>query len=355
MTGEATGRAAGKTTPRTSRSRRATIRDVAAHVGLSTSTVSAALNGGGVLKESTRERVRLAAEELGYRPSRTALAFRLGRTGTIAYSLPVVDDGSFSVLGVETYMTGARAAAGAAFEHGYALTLTPPQLRGDAAWNLIGADGVVLCDPVQNDERLRTLERLAIPVVAIEHDTGKPDWPYVVASDYASNIVRLLDHLYEQGARRIALIVPDASWSSTTETFDGYRAWAAEHGMGELVRRVPTDSAHNDAYAATVDLISGPDRPDALIASAEQFRVRVFDACRDVGVRVPEDLLVALGGNSEAAERGDPSVTGIDLQSARLSELAITMLLRRIENETVEGPIVVEGELKVRESSRRRT
>ncbi|MBC9936543.1 MULTISPECIES: LacI family DNA-binding transcriptional regulator [unclassified Leucobacter] len=334
-------------------SKRATIRDVAARVGLSTSTVSAALNGGGVLKESTRERVRLAAAELDYRPSRTALAFRLGRTGSIAYSLPVVDEGSVSLLGVEAYMVGARAAASAAFDSGYALTLTPPQLRGDAAWNMLGVDGVVLCDPEFNDERLNTLERLGVPVVTIERDASRPDSPYVVAGDYRGNAVKVLDHLRAEGARTIALLLPDASWSSTEDSRRGYEEWANAHGMEPIIRRVPTDRAHNDAYGATLDLISGSERPDAIFATVEQYRARVFSACRDSGIRVPEDMLIAMGGDSQAAEFGNPSVTAIDQQSALNSELAVQMLLRRINGEEVAGAIVTEGALRVRQSTLR--
>lgn len=334
--------------------KRATIRDVAARVDLSTSTVSAALNGGGVLKESTRERVRRAAAELGYRPSRTALAFRLGRTGTIAYSLPVVDEGSVSLLGVEAYMVGARAAASAAFESGYALTLTPPQLRGEAAWNLLGVDGVVLCDPEFNDERLNTLERLGVPVVTIERDASRPDSPFVVAGDYQGNAVKVLDHLRAQGAETIALLLPDASWSSTEDSRRGYEAWAKEHGMEPLIRRVPIDRAHNDAYGATMDLLTGEDRPDAIFATVEQYRARVLLACHDAGLRAPEDILIALGGDSQAAEHGNPSVTAIDQQSALNSELAVKMLLRRIDGEDVPGAIITEGALRVRQSTRRR-
>ena len=331
--------------------RRATIRDVAAHLGLSTSTVSAALNGSGVLKDSTRERVREAAEELGYRPSRTALAFRLGRTSTIAYSLPVVDEGAFSVLGVETYIVGARAAASTAFEHGYALTLTPPQLRGEDAWNLIGADGVVLCDPEENDERLLTLERLGVPVVTIERDVSRPDWPFMVSSDFERNMVLMLDHLHSQGARKIALLLPEGTWSSTLDNLVGYSRWAREHNMAEMIRRVPTASAQNDAYSATVELLSNPDRPDAIIASAEQFRARMFDAIRDLGVQVPQQLLVAVGGDSETSRHGDPTVTAIGLQPELLSELAVKMLIQRIDGEPHDGPIVLEGALNARRSS----
>lgn len=334
--------------------RRATIRDVAAQVGLSTSTVSAALNGGGVLKESTRVRVRQAAAELGYRPSRTALAFRLGRTGTIAYSLPVVDEGAFSVLGVEAYMVGARAAASAAFEEGYALTLTPPQLRGDSAWNLIGADGVIVCDPVRGDERISTLERLGIPLVTIEQDAGRSNDPYAVVGDYAGNMTQMLDHLWSQGARTIALLAPNASWSSSLASVHGYRSWTAAHGVQEMIRLIPTDTAQNDAYSATRDLILGSRRPDALVATAEQFRGRIFEACRDNAVRVPEDLLIAIGGDSQAAEHGSPTVTAIDPQSGRMSELAVQMLLRRIAGEAIGGPTLIAGELRVRASSVRR-
>ena len=337
----------------TARSRRTTIRDVAEHLGLSVSTVSSSLNGGGTLKESTRERVRQAAAELGYRPSRTALAFRLGRTGTIAYSLPTADDGSVPMLDVEAYMIGARAAANAAFEAGYALTLTPPTIRGEEGWNLIGADGVVLCDPVQGDERLASLERLGVPVVTIERDSSRPDWPYVVTGDYERNTRTLLDHLHERGARRIALLAPDASWSSAEDTIRAYREWATEHGAEEIVRLIPPARINHDAYVDALDLLGSDPRPDALVASAEQYRPGVLRACRDLGIGIPEQLLIAIGGDSQAAEHGDPPITAIDFQPALQSELAVQMLLRRIEGEAVEGPIVSESMLRVRASSGR--
>lgn len=333
------------------RPKRTTIRDVAEHLGLSVSTVSASLNGGGTLKEATRERVRRAAEELGYRPSRAALAFRLGRTGTIAYSLPTVDDGSVPMLDVEAYMIGARAAASAAFEAGYALTLTPPSIHGEAGWNLIGADGVVLCDPVRGDERLATLERLGTPVVTIERDASRPEWPFVVTGDYRGNTRTLLDHLRERGAQRIALLVPDASWSSSEDTLRGYREWVADHGAEEIVRLIPPARINRDAYTDALELLSAEPRADALVASAEQYRPGVLRACRDLGISIPDELLLAIGGDSLAAQYGDPPITAIDFLPARQSELAVQMLLQRIEGQPVDGPIVSESALRARAST----
>ncbi|MBL3688062.1 LacI family transcriptional regulator [Leucobacter zeae] len=345
---ESTAPRAERTAPR---AKRITIRDVAEHLGLSVSTVSAALNGGGTLKEATRQRVREAAAELGYRPSRTALAFRLGRTGTIAYSLPAVDDGTVPMLDVGGYMVGARAAASAAFEAGYALTLTPPTISGEAAWNLIGADGVVLCDPVRGDERLATLERMGIPAVTIERDTSRPDWPYVVTGDHRRNAHTLLDHLRSRGARRIALLVPDASWSSSDDMLTGYREWAEEHGCEPIVQLVPPTLSNHDAYVEACALLESEPRPDAVLAAAEQFRPGVLRACRDLGLEIPDDVLFAIGGDSQAAEFSEPPITAIDFHPGGQSELAVRMLLQLIEGAAVEAPIVSESVLNERRST----
>lgn len=331
--------------------RRVTIHDVAGELGLSTSTVSAALNGNGKLRDSTRERVRKAAAELGYRPSRTALAFRRGRTGTIALALPAVDQGAVPMLDLDFYMTAARAAATAAFEAGYALTLTPPTIADEEGWNLIGADGVVVCDPVRDDERLAALERTGTPVVTIERDPGRPDDPYAVTSDHAGNMRMLLDHLRAEGARSIALVAADASWSWTEESVAAYREWSAGHGMDELIRFVPLDSAHNDPYAATVDLLDAAEPPDAIIASAEQYREGVVRACRDRHRRIPDDVRVAVGIDSPAAERNDPPLTAIDLQPALQARLAVDLLLHRIDGDDVSGPVLSESTLRVRAST----
>lgn len=335
--------------------KRVTIHDVARELGLSTSTVSAALNGSGKLRQSTRDRVRDAADALGYRPSRAALAFRLGRTGTIALALPTVDEGAVPMLDLDFYMAAARAAATAAFEAGYALTLTPPTMKGEEGWRLIGADGVVLCDPVRNDERLAALERLGTPVVTIERDAGRPDWPYAVTSDHRANLRTLLDHLRGQGARRIALISADASWSWAEESLAAYRAWAAEEGLPELVRLIPLDQAHNDPYDTTLALLREAERPDAIIATAEQYREGVLRACRDAEVRIPGDVLVAVGIDSPGSERHDPPLTAIDLQPGLQAQLAVSMLLRRIEGEDVDAPVLSEAVLRVRASTRRST
>lgn len=336
-------------------SKRVTIHDVARELGLSTSTVSAALNGGGKLRQETRDQVQRTAAALGYRSSRAALALRLGRTGTIALALPTVDDGAVPMLDLDFYMAVARCAATAAFEAGYALTLTPPSISGEDDWRMLGGDGVVLCDPIRNDPRLAALERLGTPVVTVERDATRPDWRSAVTSDHGANMRTLLDHLYEQGARRIALVSADASWSWAEESVAAYRAWMAERDLPESVRLVPLDHAHNDPYDATLALLTENDRPDAIIATAEQYREGVLRACRNAAMRIPDDVLIAIGIDGPGSERNDPALTAIDLQPGLQAKLAVSMLLRLIEGDEAQGPIHSEAVLRVRASTQSRS
>ena len=127
---------------------RVTIRDVAAAVGLSPTTVSHALNGKGRVDPATRDRVAKTAKQLGYRPDRTARRLRSGRSGAIALLLPFVerDIARDEMLALDYYMHLARAAAQAAFVRGHPMLLTPP-LRDIDDLRDLGVDGGVVCDP----------------------------------------------------------------------------------------------------------------------------------------------------------------------------------------------------------------
>lgn len=330
---------------------RVTIHDVARETRLSASTVSAALNGTGKLRQETRDLVRRAADRLGYRTSRAAQAFRLGRSGIIALALPTAEDGGPPMLDLDFYMAFARAAATATFEAGFALTLTPPSMKGEDGWRLLGADGVVLCDPVRNDERLGSLVRIGTPVVTLERDVGRPDWVPAIISDHGANIRRLLDHLYDNGARRIAYIGADSSWSWAVESASGYRDWIVERDLPEIARLVPL-SQGNDPYKTTRDLLTEARRPDAIVALAEQYREGVLRACRDASMRIPEDVMIALGIDSPACQWAHPSMTAIDLQPEQQARMAVSMLLGLIDGQQPDHPLTSSALLQIRASTK---
>ncbi|GAA3653316.1 LacI family DNA-binding transcriptional regulator [Nocardioides ginsengisoli] len=339
----------------TKRGAKATIRDVAAAAEVSVAAVSAALNGKGSLKAETRERIQREAERLGYRPSRVAQAFREGRIGAIALVLPLMDsvDEQQRLIGLDYYMAIAAGSASAAFAAGYSLTLTPP-LSSREQWRMVRADGVVLCDPVADDERLTVLDEIGVPVVTIDRDpTREPMPPYAAGDNYA-NMRLLLDHLDDEGARRIALLSADSSWAWTQDGDRAYAEWCAEHGHEPLRVPVPLGKGDNDALEATVELLQRAAPPDAVIASAEQYTAGVVNACRKLGRRIPDDVMVAVGVDSRSALQNDPPLTAIDLHPHQQGEAAVRLLLDRLAHDAARpDPVIVPSTLHRRASTHR--
>ncbi len=333
---------------------RVTIRDVARTAGVSVTTVSHALNGKGQIRPETREHIRGVATRLGYRPSRAAQALRRSRTGTIALILPSVGSHAEEreMISLDYYMSIASAAAQGAFGHGYSLVL-PPRLTTADEWRVLAPDGVLLCDPAAGDERIDALEGLGVPVVSIERDSGRPERPFYVAGDNVANMRVMLDHLDGAGAQRIALLWAESSWAWTLDSRSAYERWCAERGRDPIVTPVSLHDLESDAYRASAQLLDRPDRPDAVVASAEKYAEGVLRACRDRGLGVPGDVMVVSGIDNHELQRSVPAVSAIDLDPAAQALAAIEMLHARLEGDDVTEPRIVPSELHVRQSTRR--
>lgn len=330
---------------------RVTIRDVAREAGVSVTTVSHALNGKGQIRDETRERIRVVATSLGYRPSRAAQALRHSRTGTIALILP--GDGSNErreMISLDYYMTIASASAQGAFGYGYSLIL-PPVLSDESDWRVLAPDGVVLCDPATGDPRIDLLEEMGVPVVSIERDPGRPERPYYVAGDNRRNMYDMLDHLHASGARRIALMWADASWAWTLESRAAYESWCAEHAQRPNVAPVSLYQLETEAYRAAGALLDAAERPDAVVASAEGYAAGVLRACRERHIEVPGDLLVASGIDNHLMRQHDPPVTAIDLDPGAQARAAVDLLHARLEGDDVDKPTIVPSKLRIRRST----
>ena len=334
---------------------RPTVRDVAAVAGVSLTTVSHALNGKGRVDARTRARVLDAAKRIGYRANPTARSLRSGRTGILALVLPMIgaDVHRNEALGLDFYIRLAGAAAAAAAARDHALLLPPP-LRQLADLRNLPVDGGIVVDPGANDPGLALFDALGLPVVTIERDPARPGADWFVASDNAANTRAVLDHLAANGARRIALLTPQTTAAWVSETRETYAAWTAEHGREPIVVSVPHERLEGSAYASTAELLTRPDRPDAIYAVSEPYAAGVVRAARERRLRVPDDLLLVAGVDSHEASTGDPPITALELHPDEQAAIAVELLVARVGDRPVEVPRTVPGTLCVRDSSRRR-
>ncbi|MFG2875584.1 LacI family DNA-binding transcriptional regulator [Streptomyces sp. NPDC048337] len=316
-----------------------TIADVARVAGVSRTTVSHALNGIGKVDPRTRERIKQVAGELGYRPNLRAQRLRRGQAKAIALasSMPFAVAGGPSRLGF--YMEVAAAAAESALVHDYALVLVPPVMSGSALYS-VDIDGAIVVEPDADDAAVAVLKERGLPYVAL----GRPVSPDEDASwvDLRGGLVAelLLTHLYEQGARRPALLIGSGARHSSVDARAAFERAAEAHGWEPIVATAPEAGGERAGYERCAALLAEHPGIDAVCALVDAFAVGAVRAVRDSGRAVPDDVMVVTRYDGLRARTCEPPLTAVDLGLDRAAADAVALLLARLRGD-VDAPRVV--------------
>lgn len=320
-----------------------TILDVAREAGVSRTTASAALGGSGRISEDTRERVREVAQRLGYVASTTARNLRAGRTGAIGIYLEE------RLLDYSFYMEYMVGIAAEAMQRDYAVTLISGGLASLNA--LAHVDGVIIGDPIEGDPMTGKLLTSGLPVVCTERCLDPAVEPVAtIENDYVPAQHELLDHLREQGARNPALLTLPVGLSVLRKLVQGYRDWCELNGVKPWVLR-PDAVGSPDAVVAYISaLLAKPDRPDAILAGADDLALCVFDAARNAGAQ----LLIASCVENNSLRLVTPGITSIVNPPRDIGRDTARALLDVLEGRQVPKTIVrPKPELALRKSTTR--
>ncbi|GHD87115.1 LacI family DNA-binding transcriptional regulator [Streptomyces naganishii] len=332
--------------------RRVGIRDVAEATGLSITTVSHALSDKGQIAPATRERVRRAAEELGYRPDPVARGLVSGRTGILGLVVGHMSDVPWASTYRPYYAAFSAGATMTAVERDYALVAVP----GDPAsglWTRVPMDGLIIIDPVREDPLLADCARRGMPVVT----DGRPidpgyDAVPTVESDLDHGMAEILGHLREAGAARVGLLSGPEPDAYTQDCERLYRQWCAETGQTPVVE---TPTASEDPVDAALRLLSAPGRPDAVHGLNETYGQALIVAARRLGLAIPGDLMISVmreSDHSAGAADWEIPLTALSLDARRLGAECVTTLIDVLDGKEP-GDVVVPCTVVVRESTRR--
>ena len=306
-----------------------TISDLARAAGVSVTTVSHAFSGRRHVDPQTRARIQTLASELGYHPSSTAQALRSGRTGTIALasSTPFAVAAGPSRLGF--LMEIAASVAISALSRELALCLIPP--HPDALQpGLVSFDGVILVEPMQEDALVAHFEQRKTPIVTIGLIPGRQDIPAVdIRSPETASL--LLNHLSQQGCRRIAAVVGATPRNSQIEGEATYRAFAASRGQSPILIRLEEVGGEEVAYQMTLRLLQENPEIDGIFASIDAFASGAVRAAQDLGRAIPEQLRIVTRYDGLRAKLSDPPLTAVDLHLPKIAEQAVHLLLDRMQ------------------------
>ncbi|MDO4242486.1 MAG: LacI family DNA-binding transcriptional regulator [Actinomyces sp.] len=207
--------------------RRVAQADVAREAGVSRGLVSLTLSGSGQVSAASRERIRQAAQRLGYRVNTSAASLASGRSGLVGLVLPDLRNPFFDFL--------AQALQGAAREHGLTMLiiLSPGDDEGRAAVDaLVGmrVEGLVLVSPAMGAPAIRALGRDTPVCLVGRMDVGGAI--DTVRLDEAAAATVVVDHLAAAGAQRLVYVAPPSVQDTNAAERGGALARAAdEAGM----------------------------------------------------------------------------------------------------------------------------
>ncbi|WP_326766223.1 LacI family transcriptional regulator [Streptomyces sp. NBC_01591] len=317
--------------------RQVTIEDVARAAGVSRQTVSNALNAPHRLRATTLARVTAAIDELGYQPDQSARSLRTGTRKVIGYPAPADNPADPNPL-----MGGflqALVTAADAVGHRILLFRSDPQQGARAVAKslngLIAArqvDGFILSDVVHDDPRVDVLTEAGFPFAAFGRiASGRPqNW---VDIDSAAATAALVELLLDQGHRRICYLNSAASLPWLADRRAGLLQAAAAAPDGAFEVGVPDDDPAALSHAVQ-RLLSGPDRPTALVCASDWLALTAYQAVRAAGLTVGADVAVTGFNDIPLCTVLQPTLTSVRLPLAAIAHALVDRLITAVEDPT---------------------
>jgi LacI family transcriptional regulator len=330
------------------RERRTTLAVIAAAAGVSLPTVSKVVNGRPDVAPATRARVERLLDEHHY--SRSG-ARRSRRSGLI----DLVFNGLDSPWAVEI-LRGAEE-WGAVHSFGVAVSSVRHGNARPASWTSALAshdtDGVILVTSELTHAQLGQLRSAGIPLVVVDPVNPPPaDLASVGATNWAGGLAAT-EHLIGLGHRRIAAIAGPGDYLCSRARIDGYRSGLERAGIvydASLVRY--GDFLHEGGFTRGGELLDMADRPTAIFAGSDQQAFGVYEAARQRGLRVPQDLSVVGFDDLPVSRWVSPPLTTVRQPLAEMGRTAAQMLGDVIEGLPLRSTRVeLSTELIVREST----
>jgi DNA-binding LacI/PurR family transcriptional regulator len=309
--------------------RRPTLEDVAARAGVSRALVSIVMRDAPGASVQTRERVRRAADEIGYRPDPRARRLRQLRTKLIGVTF---------TAGQEFHAELVDGVYVAAEELGYDVVLsgvTPHRDEPRALRTLIDdrCEGLVLIGSQMPAGQVGDLAA-NVPAVAVARRIHGVD---AVRSDDVAGAAMAMDYLLSLGHRRI-LYLDGGRAPGAAERRRGYRRAVRAAQLTELT--LPGGLTEREGAAAAATMLASGELPSAIVAFNDRCALGVMDVLIRAGVAIPQQVSVVGFDDSPLAGMAHIDLTTIRQDSAGLAHAAVERLVARLDDDSVDGGAV---------------
>jgi DNA-binding LacI/PurR family transcriptional regulator len=307
--------------------------DVARRAGVSQSAVSRAFAEKASISSKTRAKVFAAAAELGYRPSAIPRIMLTHRSHLVAIATGGMYN-PFQSRILELFTRGLNAMGYQLIlvhvEAGDSLEAAMPQL---ASYRV---DAVLVARGVLDEQSAAAVASYRIPIVAFHTPVSNP-FVSSVCVDSISAGRQMAAHFAARGARRCAFV--GGPFRTTTDRLAGFRAVLAERGLAEPIA-VPSAFTYEGGRGAAQRLLAATPAPDAVFCANDLVAIGFIDVARQLGLRVPEDVMVAGFDDIPEANWSSHSITSFSESGVSMVEASLD-ILKQIGEATAQLPVQV--------------
>jgi len=228
------------------------------------------------------------------------------------------------------------------------------ELRIAAAQQTIerGIDAVIAWGIASDDPECKPILDSGLPSIFVDNDVLGEHAGSVMSANVDA-MAEIVNHLYQNGRRRIAHISGHFNTRPGTDRLFGYRSELNRLGLPTRPEYVVEgDFFHDSGFEAAKTLLALPEPPDAIACASDSMAVGAMAAIEQAGLRVPDDIAITGFDDADYAATVMPALTTMRQDALGMGTAAAEAVLRMLEKPGTSPPVVlIETELIVRESS----
>lgn len=325
-----------------------TMKDIAGKLGISSVTVSKALNDKEGVSDSLRLKIKKVAEEMGYRFNSAAKSIKEGRSYNIGVMIPQRFTGQQESFYLRVYQQIAIQLD----HYGYFGILNilsnedEDKLNFPRVYSENKVDGIIVLGQVSK-KYIETVQNMDLPKLFLDFYDEHAAIDSIVTDNFYG-AYEITNYLIQCGHRDIAYVGNIYSTSSIQDRYLGYYKSLLEHGMVFEDRLLLND---RDEHGRYIDIVFPEKMPTAFVCNCDQVAYILCERLNAMGYRVPDDCSVVGFDNDVYAALSTPQLTTVEVDIEQMARTAVKTIMDKVANPSRHiGRVLVHGKIIYRDS-----
>jgi DNA-binding LacI/PurR family transcriptional regulator len=312
-----------------------TIKDLAAKLGLATSTISRALNDHPDIKSDTKKLVNDFASKMGYEPNFMARNLKSKNSNQLGVIVPEIKHDFFSkaISGIEeiAYTNGFTVIVSQSNEDEYREKINTNSLYANRIAGMI----ISLSQTTKDISHFKNLIEKGVKIVQFDRISKELDTYKVVIDDYQDSY-DAVSYLISKGYKKIVHLAGPQILLNCKDRFLGYKNALKDNGIKFSKEMVVYGGMHeNDGHSSAENLVKNKIKFDAIFAVNDPVAIGALESLKKHSINIPKDVALIGFSNNPITEYVTPSITTVEQPAFEMGKLAASILISLIKNEKI--------------------